>query len=98
MKSLNERIHVSLHRLDKNASNMWMAVSPIINSHGDAGADIVRVNHFLRTQLGLLDVDTTEARSCLTNETNIDEWMVNFDELIAPLIVEHGLPAWTLNC
>lgn len=93
MDNLNQAIALILSRYSRDAGDKWLRFSPI-HRPTTFQHDIVRVNHFLRIQLGLLDVDTTMARETLTNEEDHNAWLDGFEELIVPIIVRHGLPAW----
>tara|TARA_B100000929_G_C15510907_1_gene420346 strand:- start:4057 stop:4344 length:288 start_codon:yes stop_codon:yes gene_type:complete len=93
MDSLNDAIALILARHSTEARDNWLHFSPITQPI-TFQQDIVRVNHFLRIQLGLLDIDTTEARECLTNEEDWNAWLDGFEVMIAPIIVRHGLPIW----
>ena len=92
-QNLNEAIILILQRRSKEAGENWYRYSPITQPNSFQ-EDIVRVNHFLRIQLGLLDVDTTKARECLTNEEDYHAWLDGFEEVVVPVIIQHGLPAW----
>lgn len=93
MGTLNEIIAFILSSHSVAAREQWLLHSPIKVSEGYE-RDIIKVNQFLRVQLGLLEVDTTQARECLTNETDHAIWVEGFEELVAPVIASYGLPAW----
>lgn len=94
MESLNARIHRILYNQSRNAASSWNTYTPIIEPSSEIRSDLIRVNTFLRIQLGMLNVDTTIVRECLDNGSDIDEWVSNFETYIAPVIIEHGLPIW----
>lgn len=58
---------------------------------GDA---IIHMNRYLRTQLGLLPVDTIRERECLMDNVGEKEWMRLFNKHVVQTIVTYGLPDW----
>lgn len=72
----------------------WEYRSPIKSSVSWTTEDINRVNNFFRLNLGLLPVDTREARSALNFEGDFDAWSENFEDFVLPVLIERGLPPW----
>lgn len=93
MGNLNNAIASILQEYGDGVKQNWLHFSPIDESMG-LQEDMRKANAFLRIQLGLLDVDTTRARECLTQEDSLKPWLDGFKEEIAPLIAQHGLPLW----
>ena len=96
MGNLNKIIAYILAKHSEHISKLWLQYSPITESV-DMVTDIQKANHFLRIQLGLLEVDTTEARECLTTPVDLSDWTTDFEEVVAPVILRHGLPIWNNN-
>lgn len=93
MSNLHEIITNILAKISKNQSQKWMLYSPV-TLPTTIEQDIVRVNEFLRIQLGLLNADVLEARKCLVDQELPKEWIKNFEREVAPVIARHGLPIW----
>jgi len=91
--SLNDRISMALGNHSETAVSLWNTHSPIVQGQG-IQEDLRRVNNFLRIQLGLLDIDTTEERCCLSNNCDLNEWIENFEDVVLPTILKYGLPVW----
>lgn len=94
MGSLKQQTYEILERHDPNVATSWLVYFPLIHDAVEQETERQAINYFLRTQLGLLSVDTTQARRCLNDVDPMRYWLKNFEELIAPLIAEHGLPVW----
>ena len=91
--TLNDKIATVFRHYSPEFEHAWQIHSPIKESQG-LFKDIMAVNNYLRIQLGLLDADTTEERQCLANDVNLDEWIDNFEDVVAPTIVRYQLPDW----
>ncbi|MNM78159.1 hypothetical protein D3C81_900490 [compost metagenome] len=59
-----------------------------------SGPSLSNMNGYLRTQLGLLPVNTTNERECLMDNVTEKEWLRLFSKHVAPTIVAYGLPDW----
>jgi hypothetical protein len=94
MNNLNEIVAHILGTHNNLLQALWLAHSPIKTSEGYP-TDLKKINAFLRLQLGLLPVDTYKVRECLTNEPVPSDWIEGFEEEIAPVIAQYGLPCWT---
>lgn len=93
---LDKEIEEELGQHDPKLKRLWQKHSPVKNVP-DSKSDMQEINRFLRTQLGLLDADTIEARTCLNTNQSKRTWMKGFREVIAPVIRQHGLPVWKGN-
>lgn len=93
MGTVNDFVAFVLSKYSKQLKAEWLKISPV-NPPSDIQTDVIKVNNFLRIQLGLLEVDTTSARECLVMEPSFDAWARNFEKGVAPTIARYGLPAW----
>ena len=93
MGTVNDFVAFVLSKYNKQLRDNWLSVSPV-DPPTDLQTDVVKVNNFLRIQLGLLETDTTKARECLVMEPTFDAWARNFEAEVAPIIARHGLPVW----
>lgn len=50
------------------------------------------INRYWHLQLGTLPFNTMDQRYCLVPNGTIDRWLQLFDEMVAPLVVQHNLP------
>lgn len=94
MGSVNDFIAFTFLQYSQQLKEDWLKVSPISTPGPSLESDVIKVNNFLRIQLGLLEMDTTKARECLIMEPSFDAWARNFREVVAPVIAKHGLPVW----
>lgn len=50
------------------------------------------VNRFMRVQLGTLDIDTQEARLCLSDDYDYRQWLKMLERHIVPILKRYSLP------
>lgn len=95
MISVDNYIHYILLTHSEQVAQLWTIFSPIKSSHG-VEADIRCVNEFLRREIGLLPFDTIDVRMSLI-DCDYTTWCQDFDEFVAPFIVQYGLPCWQVE-
>lgn len=80
-----------LHNRSREIAGRFQERFPI--RVGESSADqIRRLNLFWRIELGMLNVDTVDARECLMDGCDPSRWVVLFRERVLPTIVKHDLP------
>jgi hypothetical protein len=95
MNTLNTEILKLIENAqDQVVYDNWVKYGPIMHSL-DYVKDLKTVNTFLRIQLGLLDCNTYSIRECLTDEPEMEDWLLGFEEVILPFIQQHPLPIWS---
>lgn len=92
--TLKNRIRALLDSYDHRVGFLWSNYAPS-NMPGDTPEiEILRLNSYLRTELGLLPYDTISARECLEDYIPERVWFKNFQRYVAPVIIQYGLPSW----
>lgn len=89
--TLINRIGGVIGKYSTVAEQAWLQHAPWTTPHT---CERRLVNEYLRLQLGLLPMDTTPQRECLTGEATNDDYLRLFEVHVAPLIVQVGLPDW----
>lgn len=57
---------------------------------------IVVINRYWRSQLGILAIDTSSLRKLLDDHVEPGDWLENFKKYLLPFIIDHNLPNVTL--
>lgn len=89
--SLTDRVGAVLARHDLKAEARW---HQHFQGQGNGQTERRQINEYLRLQLGMLPVDTTPQRECLSEDSTDEDYLRLFDTYVAPMIVRHGLPDW----
>lgn len=53
---------------------------------------MVEINAYWRWVIGLENVDTLQARSCIIDGLSYDHWISNYQRFVIPVIVQLNLP------
>lgn len=87
MDTLSTKIQHCLTRHSPAIAQQWAQNAP--------QDSLSNVNRYLRVQLGLLPVNTTEARECLLDDITEKDWLRHFRKYVAPVVAQcQGLSAW----
>ena len=87
-----------LQRRSPDHAVRWKAL--FINKHpGWSGTQLLaldaqmhEINEFWRMELGLLDINTLDARSAIVEDVHPDIWLRNFDRYVLDVILADTLP------
>lgn len=88
-----ERMEVTLHRMLERAGTLERWHAHFHSNQSDSFLYRRDVNRFLRMQLGMLNEDTREARLCLSDTCDWQQWLKLLERHVMPILAKHQLPS-----
>ncbi len=73
------------------SATRWLDTAPVIKRQS-LHEQVVLINRYWREELGMLTIDTTKLRLQLSDDTEPNAWLSNFEQYLIPFILTYHLP------